>query len=57
MFQYYDEVPSVEAIEKAYLTCKPEQHRLTPKYYILSSFVPLVKHYHVTLEEMDKKSK
>ena len=30
---------------------KPEQHRLTPKYDILRSLVPPVKHYFVTMDE------
>ena len=38
-----------EAIESAYLVWNSEQHRLTPKYDILHSLVPLVKKYHVTM--------
>ena len=40
-----------EAIESAYLTWKKEQHRLTPKYEIMRSLMPLVKKYNVTMEE------
>ena len=36
---------------------KLEQQRLTPKYNILRSLVPLVKHYFVTMEEDENKSK
>ena len=32
---------------------KLEQHRLTPKYFILRSFVLQVKHYHVTYVDDD----
>ena len=54
LFQYYNELPLGGSIESAYLMWKSEQHRLTPKYDILSSLVPLIKHYYVTLEEYDK---
>ena len=50
---YYNELNLGEAVESAYLMCKPEQYRLTPKYDILHSLVLLVKHYFVTAEEYD----
>ena len=53
LFQYYDELTLVETIESDYITWKSEQHRLTPKYEILRSLAPLVKHYNTTLEEDD----
>ena len=53
LFQYYNELLLGEAIESDYLTWKQEQHILTPKYDILSSLVPLVKHYFVTMEKDD----
>ena len=43
-----------KSIESVYLTRKSEQNKLTPKYDILHSFVPLVNNYHVTYEEDDK---
>ena len=51
LFQYFNELPLGESIESAYLTWKSEQHRLTPKYDILSSLVPLLKHYILMGEE------
>ena len=50
-------MPSGEAIESAYIMWISEQHRLTPKYDILSSLVTLVKHYNVTMEEDDNQFK
>ena len=50
-YQYFNELPLGESIESSYLMWKSEQHRLPPKYDILSSFVTLVKHYFVTMEE------
>ena len=47
----------VEAIESAYLKWKSEQHRMTPKCDIMSSLVPLVKHYNMTMEEDDNQFK
>ena len=35
MYKYFNELPLYEAIERAYLTWKSEQHRLTPKYGIM----------------------
>ena len=49
LFQYYNELPLCESIEIDYLTWKSEQHRLTLKYDIMLSLVPLVKHYFVTM--------
>ena len=41
-----------------YLTQKLEQHRLTLKYDILCSFVPIAKHYHVNyMDDNDKQLK
>ena len=57
LFQYYDELHLVESIESAYLKWKLEQHILTPKYDILGSLVPLVKHYNVALEKNDNQFK
>ena len=57
LFTYYNEIPLGEAIESYYITWKSLQHRLTPKYDILSSLVTLVKHYFVTMEEDDNKLK
>ena len=34
---------------------KPGQHRMTPKYDMLSSFFPLVKNYHVTYVDDENK--
>ena len=36
---------------------KLQQHRLTPKYDIIHSFVTLMKHYNMTMEEDDNKFK
>ena len=57
LYKCFNELPLVEDIESAYLTCMSEQHRLTPKYEILCSIVLLVKHYFVTMEEDDNKFK
>ena len=57
LFQYYNELPLYEDIESTYLMWKSEQYRIIPKYYILSSLLPLVKHYFVTLEDDDNKFK
>ena len=57
LFQYNNELPIVEDIESAYIMWKSEQHRLTPKYDIFHSFVNLIKHYHVTLDDDDKSIK
>ena len=46
-----------EAIEIVYIRFKSEQHRLTPKYDIMYSLVPLVKNYFVTMEEYDNQLK
>ena len=54
LFQYYNELNLGEAIESVHLMWKSEQHRLTPKYDILYSFVSIVTHCHVTYEEDDK---
>ena len=43
LFQCFNELPLIEAIESSYLTWKSEQYRLTPKYDIMRSLVPLVK--------------
>ena len=43
LFTYFNEMLLGEAIEIAYLMWKSEQHRLTLKYYILRSLVPLIK--------------
>ena len=51
MCQYNVELTIDEAIESSYIMQKSEQHRLTPKYDIIHSFPPLVKHYHVTEED------
>ena len=40
-----------EGIESAYLMLKTEQQRLTPKYDIMRSLVPLVKQYNVTIDD------
>ena len=53
LFQYYNELTLGDAIESDYLMRKSEQHRMTPKYEILSSFLPLVKHDFLTTEEDD----
>ena len=50
LFQYYNEVPLGEAIERDYFIWKSEQHRLTRKCDILRSSVPFSKHYFVTME-------
>ena len=51
MFQYFNEMLLGEAIEIDHLMWKSEQHMLTPKYAILRSFLPLVKHHHVSEED------
>ena len=51
LFQYYNELSLGESSKSAYLVWNSEQHRLTPKYYIMTSLVPLVKYYNVTMEE------
>ena len=43
--RYCNKLALVEDIWSAYLMWKSEQHRLTPKYYILRSFLPLEKQY------------
>ena len=57
LFKYYDELPLGESIESADLMWNPEQHRLTPKYYIMRALVTLVKHYHVNFYNHNKKFK
>ena len=57
LFQYYNEIPLVEAIESSYITLKIEQQRLIPNYYIMNLFVTLVKHYNVTMVEDDNQFK
>ena len=44
-------MPLGEAIESAYLKWNLEQHILKPKYDIMRSLMPLVKHYFVTTED------
>ena len=46
-----NKMPLNEAIENDYLMQKSERHRLTTKYDILRSLVPLVNNYFVTMEE------
>ena len=53
LHQYFNELPLGESIESAYLVWKSEQHILTPKYKILCSLVPLLKHHLVTMYEDD----
>ena len=50
-FKYYNKLLLGEAIESDYLMWKSEQHRLTKKYEIMSSLLPLVKHNNVNMEE------
>ena len=57
MFQYYNKLRLGEFVEIYYLTGKLEQHRLTPKYNILRSLLPLVKQYFVTMEGGDNQFK
>ena len=49
LFQYFNELPLFKFIEIAHLIWKSEQHRLTPKYDILSSLGPLLKHCFVNI--------
>ena len=49
LFQYHNEVALGEYIENYYLIWRSEQHRLTPKYDIIRSVVPHLKHYHMTM--------
>ena len=56
-FKYYNELALGEFIEIAYLTCKSEQHRLTPIYDILRSLVILLKCYYGSWEEDDRQLK
>ena len=51
LFKYFGELKLCESVESAYLMWKSEQHILTPKYDILSSLMPRVNHYFVTMEE------
>ena len=51
LYEYFNEIPLGESIESDDLTWNTEQHILIPKYYILRSFVPLVKRYFVTIDE------
>ena len=51
LHQYFNELLLYESIESDYLTWKSTQHRLTLKYYIMRSLVPLVKRYFLTIEE------
>ena len=51
MFEFYYHLPIGAAIESVYLTWKSEKHRLTPKCKILRLLVPLIKHYHVDLDD------
>ena len=51
MFQYYNALPLGEDIVSDYLMWKLKQHRLTPKYDIMRSLVPLVKRYNVAIED------
>ena len=53
LYEYFNEILSGESIGSDDITWNPEQHRLIPKYYILSSLVPPVKFYFVTMEEDD----
>ena len=46
-------MPLCGAIESAYLMWELEQHILIPKYDILRSLFPLVKHYFMTTEVDD----
>ena len=57
VFQYYNEIPLGKSTAIDHITWKSEQHRLTPKYDILRSLVPLVKHYFVTMVEDDNQLK
>ena len=50
-------MPLGEANESDFLVWKSEQKRLTPKYGILSSLVPLAKHNCVTMEGDDNQLK
>ena len=53
LYQYFNELTLGESIESNYITWNPEQHILTPKYDIMSSFGPLVNHYYVDLKDND----
>ena len=55
LLKYNNELTIRESIEGYHITRKSEQHILTHKYEILRSFVPLVKHYHVTDVDDDNK--
>ena len=54
LVQYYNEQTLGKANESVYLKWKSEQPKLTPKYEIFRSFVPLVKQQHLTLVNDDK---
>ena len=53
MYKYFNELLLGESIESAYVMLNSEQHRLTPRYDIMRSLVPFVKHYFVTMKEDD----
>ena len=50
LFQYYSRLTLGEDIEIDHLMWKQEQHRMIPKYDIMSSLVPPVKHYNLNIE-------
>ena len=50
-------MPLGESIDIVFLVWNLEQHRLTPKYDILRTLVPLVKLYNVTMEDDDNQFK
>ena len=45
LFKYYHGLHLGEYIEGYFLIRKSQHHRMTPKYYIMRSLAPLVKHY------------
>ena len=51
LHQYFNKLLLGKEIKSAYITWNSEQHRLTTKYEIICSLLPLVKHYFVTMEE------
>ena len=48
-------MPLGESIHSDYLMWNSEQYQLTPQNDILHSFLPLAKHYFVTMDEYDNK--
>ena len=53
LFKYFNELKLDESSESAYFMWNSEQQRLTHKYDILCSLMPLVKNNFISIEEYD----